>query len=124
MVWALAVTETISCGVLYYSFGAFLLPMKHSLGFSQTTLTCAFSAGVLVTGPTPPATRVADGRSQRRLPGVRAASRPRPALTRPPSPGFGRSSDLCASRTPRERHGFCAEPALASAAGHDADASA
>ena len=39
MVWALAVTETISYGVLYYSFAAFLLPMQHGLGFSQTTLT-------------------------------------------------------------------------------------
>ncbi|HEX2745941.1 MAG TPA: hypothetical protein VHN16_16270 [Streptosporangiaceae bacterium] len=50
MVWALAVTETISYGVLYSSFAAFLLPMQHSLGFGQTTLTGAFSAGVLVTG--------------------------------------------------------------------------
>ena len=42
MVWALAVTETISYGVLYSSFAAFLLPMQHSLGFGQTTLTGAF----------------------------------------------------------------------------------
>jgi hypothetical protein len=34
MVWALAVTETISYGVLYY-FGTFLLPMQQSLGYSQ-----------------------------------------------------------------------------------------
>ena len=38
MMWALAVTETISYGVLY-SFAAFLLPMQHSLGLSQATLT-------------------------------------------------------------------------------------
>jgi sugar phosphate permease len=50
MAWALAVTETISYGVLYYSFAAFLLPMRHGLGFSQTTLTGAFSLSVLVTG--------------------------------------------------------------------------
>ena len=50
MVWALAVTETISYGVLYYSFAAFLLPMQHSLGFSQATLTGAFSLSVLLTG--------------------------------------------------------------------------
>jgi MFS family permease len=50
MVWALAVTETISYGILYYSFAAFLLPMQQSLGFSQTTLTGAFSLSVLVTG--------------------------------------------------------------------------
>jgi hypothetical protein len=50
MVRALAVTETISYGVLYYSFAAFLLPMQHSLGYSQTTLAGAFSLSVLVTG--------------------------------------------------------------------------
>ena len=50
MVWALAVTETISYGVLCYSFAAFLLPMRQSLGFSQTTLTGTFSLSVLVTG--------------------------------------------------------------------------
>lgn len=50
MVWALAVTETISYGVLYYSFAAFLLPMQRSLGYSQATLTGAFSLSVLLTG--------------------------------------------------------------------------
>ena len=50
MVWALAVTETISYGVLYYSFAAFLLRMQQSLGYSQATLTGAFSLSVLVTG--------------------------------------------------------------------------
>ena len=51
MVWALAVTETISYGVLYYySFAAFLLPMQHSLGYSQAALTGAFSLSVLLTG--------------------------------------------------------------------------
>ena len=37
MVRALAITETVSYGVLYYSFAAFLLTMQHSLGYSQTT---------------------------------------------------------------------------------------
>ncbi len=50
MVWALAVTETISYGVLYYSFAAFLLPMQHALGWSSTTLTGAFSISVLTAG--------------------------------------------------------------------------
>ena len=36
--------------VLYHPSAAFLLPMQQTLGFSQTTLTGAFSAGVLVTG--------------------------------------------------------------------------
>lgn len=35
MVWALAVTETVSYGVLYYSFAAFLPSMQHSLGWSH-----------------------------------------------------------------------------------------
>lgn len=51
MVWGLAVTETISYGVPYYSFAAFLLPMRHSLGYNQATLTGAFSLSVLLTGP-------------------------------------------------------------------------
>ena len=50
MVWALAVTETISYGVLYYSFAAFLLPMQQGLGYGQATLAGAFSLSVLVTG--------------------------------------------------------------------------
>jgi MFS family permease len=50
MAWALAGTECISYGVLYYAFAAFLLPMQHSLGYSQTTLAGAFSLSVLLTG--------------------------------------------------------------------------
>jgi len=50
VVWALAVTETVSYGVLYYSFAAFLLPIQQSLGYGQATLTGAFSLSVLVTG--------------------------------------------------------------------------
>jgi hypothetical protein len=49
MVWALAVTETISYSVHCYSFTAFLLPMQHSLDYSKATLTGAFSLSVLVT---------------------------------------------------------------------------
>ena len=50
MVWALAATETISYGVLYYAFAAFLPAMQRSLAYSQTTLAGAFSLSVLVTG--------------------------------------------------------------------------
>ena len=50
MVWALAATETISYGVLYYTFAAFLPVMQQHLAYSQTTLTGAFSLSVLVTG--------------------------------------------------------------------------
>jgi hypothetical protein len=34
--------------VLYYSFAAFLLPMQHGLGFSQTALTGTFSLSVIL----------------------------------------------------------------------------
>ena len=50
MVWALAATETVSYGVLYYAFAAFLPAMQRSLAYSQTTLAGAFSLSVLVTG--------------------------------------------------------------------------
>jgi hypothetical protein len=35
IVGALAITETVSYGVLYYSFGVFLVPMQDDLGFSR-----------------------------------------------------------------------------------------
>ena len=48
--WALAATETVSYGVLYYAFAAFLPAMQQHLAGSQTTLAGAFSLSVLVTG--------------------------------------------------------------------------
>jgi predicted MFS family arabinose efflux permease len=39
----LAVTETVSWGVLYYAFAVFLPSMQRSLGWSRTELTGAFS---------------------------------------------------------------------------------
>jgi MFS family permease len=48
VVGALSVTETVSWGILYYAFAAFLLPMQHDLGFSTSELTGAFSVGLLV----------------------------------------------------------------------------
>ena len=50
MVAALAVTETVSWGVLYYAFSVFLVPMRSSLGWSDATLTGAYSLGLLVSG--------------------------------------------------------------------------
>jgi MFS family permease len=43
IVVVLAVTETISWGVLYYAFAVFLPSMQHELGWSKTELTGAFS---------------------------------------------------------------------------------
>ena len=45
---ALAVTETVSYGILYYAFAAFLVPMQRELGFSAAQLTGAFSLALLV----------------------------------------------------------------------------
>lgn len=45
---ALSLTETVSYGVLYYAFAAFLVPMQQDLGYSTAQLTGAFSAAILV----------------------------------------------------------------------------
>ena len=50
MVGTLAVTETVSWGVLYYAFAVFQVPMRSELGFSSATMAGAFSLAVLVTG--------------------------------------------------------------------------
>jgi sugar phosphate permease len=43
IVAVLAVTETVSWGVLYYAFAVFLPTMQRELGWSKTELTGAFS---------------------------------------------------------------------------------
>jgi predicted MFS family arabinose efflux permease len=48
IVAALSVTETVSWGVLYYAFAAFLVPMQHDLGYSAPQLTGAFSLALAV----------------------------------------------------------------------------
>jgi MFS family permease len=50
IVGALSVTETISWGIVYYAFAAFLLPMQHELGFTTAELTGAFSLSLAVSG--------------------------------------------------------------------------
>src|SRR5688572_21861890 len=46
----LAVTETISWGVLYYSFSVFLTSFEADLGASRTAITGAFSLALLCSG--------------------------------------------------------------------------
>ncbi|MDX2139189.1 MAG: MFS transporter [Chloroflexota bacterium] len=46
----LAVTETISWGIIYYAFTVFLTPMEHDLGWSRAELTGGFSLMLLVAG--------------------------------------------------------------------------
>lgn len=50
LVAVLAVTETVSYGVLQYAFPVFLAPMQAELGWSRTAMTGAFSLASLVSG--------------------------------------------------------------------------
>lgn len=50
LVLTLAVTETVSYGVLYYAFTVFLAPMQADLGWSRAALAGAFSLAQLVSG--------------------------------------------------------------------------
>ena len=50
VVGTLATTETISWGILYYAFAAFLVPMQVELGWSTAALTGAYSLALLVSG--------------------------------------------------------------------------
>jgi MFS family permease len=50
----LAVTETVSWGVLYYAFSVFLVPMQEDLGWSPAALTGAYSLALLVSGLSAP----------------------------------------------------------------------
>lgn len=46
----LALTETISWGILYYAFSVFLAPMESDLGWSRAELTGGFSLSLLIMG--------------------------------------------------------------------------
>lgn len=46
----LAITETVSYGVMYYAFSVFITPMEDSLGWSRAELSGAFSLALLITG--------------------------------------------------------------------------
>jgi MFS family permease len=50
VVGTLATTETISWGILYYAFAAFLVPMQQELDWSTAALTGAYSLALLVSG--------------------------------------------------------------------------
>ncbi len=52
IVGALSITETVSWGVLYYAFAAFLLPMQRELGYSAPQLTGAYSLSLGVAAVT------------------------------------------------------------------------
>ena len=54
MVWALAVTEAVAYGVLFYSFAVFLVPMQRDLGASTAQLSGALTLAMAVTGVAAP----------------------------------------------------------------------
>lgn len=47
---ALAISETISWGIIYYAFTVFITPMETDLGWSRTEMTGAFSLALLIAG--------------------------------------------------------------------------
>lgn len=51
---ALAVTETVSWGILFYAFSVFITPMQNELGWSLAVLTGAYSLALLCSGLTAP----------------------------------------------------------------------
>lgn len=67
IVWTLAVTETISYGVLYYAFSALVVPMERELGWSRAQTSLAFSLSLLVSGLAAPFVGRAVDRSGPRL---------------------------------------------------------
>ena len=46
----LSLTETVSWGIVYYAFSAFLLPMRQELGWTTSEITGAYSLALLVAG--------------------------------------------------------------------------
>lgn len=48
--WALAVTQTVGYGVLFYAFSVFINPMETELGWTRAEVSGAFSLALLVSG--------------------------------------------------------------------------
>jgi hypothetical protein len=48
--WALAVTQTVGFGVLFYAFSVFTLPMEAELGWSRAQTSGAYSLALLLSG--------------------------------------------------------------------------
>ncbi|MFG1946324.1 MFS transporter [Nonomuraea sp. NPDC048826] len=68
LVAALAVTQTIGFGVLYYSFSVLLTPMSRDLGVSTSRVSLALTISVLVAAVSAPVVgRLLDGRGGRGL---------------------------------------------------------
>ena len=50
MTWALAVTQTVGYGVLYYTFGVAVVPMESTFGWTRDATSGAFSLMLLMAG--------------------------------------------------------------------------
>jgi MFS family permease len=50
IVGELAITETITWGIVYYAFSVFIVPMETEFGWSREVITGAFSLALLVSG--------------------------------------------------------------------------
>lgn len=50
VVGTLALTETVSWGIIYYAFSVFLVPMRDELGWSEPQMTGAYSVALLLSG--------------------------------------------------------------------------
>src|ERR671935_101239 len=85
IVAVLAVSETVSWGVLYYAFAVFLPAMQRSLGWSKAELTGAFSAALATSAVAafPVGRRLR--RLRRRPDGADAGARPRRLRRRRPA---------------------------------------
>lgn len=66
--WALAITQTVGYGVLFYAFSVFIEPMEAELGWTRGQTSGAFSLALLVSGLVAmPAGRWVDKRGARGL---------------------------------------------------------
>lgn len=54
LVWAIAVAQTVSWGVLYYAFAILIVPMERDLGWPRPAITTGMTLGLLVAGAAAP----------------------------------------------------------------------
>ena len=50
IIWALAITQTVGYGVLYYGFGVFTKAIEHEFAWSRAQTSGAFSLALLISG--------------------------------------------------------------------------
>ena len=50
IIGALAITETVSWGIIYYAFSVFIVPYENEFGWSRAQISGAFSLALLVSG--------------------------------------------------------------------------